>query len=215
MSLLELLSNSTEGRAAASRIYGVVIGIVTNNQDEDNLGRVKVRFPWLASDDESHWARIANLMGGSERGSFFLPEVDDEVLVAFEHGIVSRPYILGGLWNGVDLPPETNEDGKNNLRLIKSRSGHVVLLDDTDGEEKIEVVDKTGNNKITIDVKTNTISITTDKDIELKASKGKIVLDAKEIEINSSTSTKLEAGSTMDVKSSATMDIKGATVNIN
>ena len=95
---------------ASGRIYGVVVGIVTANQgDPDGLGRVKVRFPWLASDAESAWARIATLMAGNKRGSFFLPEVEDEVLVAFEHGDLRYPYILGALWNGKDKPPDTNK----------------------------------------------------------------------------------------------------------
>ncbi len=72
-------------------------------------------------------------MAGAGRGLYILPEVDDEVLVAFEHGNPSTPYVLGGLWNGKDKPPEANSDGKNNMRVLKSRSGHVIRLDDTAG----------------------------------------------------------------------------------
>ena len=134
MSLLDVLLDMSE-KAADPRLFGLVVGVVTNNQDPDGLGRVKVRFPWLSDDEESHWARIAVPMGGKERGTYFLPEVDDEVLVAFEHGSPSFPYVLGALWNGKDVPPTTNDDGKNNLRLIKSRSGHVIKLNDEDGKE--------------------------------------------------------------------------------
>ena len=70
----------------ADRFHGVVVGVVTNNQDPDGMHRVKVRFPWLSGEDESHWARVAAAMAGNDRGAYFLPEVDDEVLVAFEHG---------------------------------------------------------------------------------------------------------------------------------
>src|SRR2546426_9457473 len=86
--------------AREKKLYGVVAGIVTNNEDPDGLGRVKIRFPWLSEDNESWWARIAAPMAGKERGAYFLPEVDDEVLVAFEHGDVNFPYVLGALWNG-------------------------------------------------------------------------------------------------------------------
>ena len=195
---------------------GVVIGIVTNIQDPDKLARVRVKFPWLSEDDESEWARVATLMAGKERGSLFLPEVDDEVLVAFEHGDMRRPFVIGALWNGVDLPPpEFAQDGKNNLRLIKSRSGHVIKLDDTEGSEKIEIVDKTGKNRIVIDSKDNTITITTDKDLVLSAPQGSLSLSAQKITLKSSDSLKIEAGSTMSVQSSSTLDIKGATINLN
>src|SRR5215472_353851 len=120
-SLFDLLSPA--GQHESDRIYGVVVGIVTNNQDPDGMGRVKVKFPWLSDQDESWWARIATVMAGSSRGSYFLPEVNDEVMVAFEHGDVRFPYVLGALWNGKDSPPTTNSDGKNSIRLIKSRSG--------------------------------------------------------------------------------------------
>lgn len=200
------------------KIYGVVIGIVTNNQDPDGLGRVKVCFPWLSDEDESWWARIATLMAGNERGAYFLPEVGDEVLVAFEHGNIRFPYVLGALWNGQDAPPESeplNGDGKVVKRVIKSRSGHVIRLDDTDGEEKIEIIDKSEKNSIVFDTAANTISITTDKDITLSATQGTIKLDAQNIEISSSADAKIKAGAGMDVEASATMNIKGATVNIN
>ncbi|MDQ3855312.1 MAG: phage baseplate assembly protein V, partial [Chloroflexota bacterium] len=127
----------------------MVVGLVTNNQDPDGLGRVKVKFPWLSDEDESSWARIVTPMAGNDRGLYFLPEVDDEVLVAFEHGDVRFPYVLGALWNGKDKPPESNDDGRNDQRTIKSRSGHIIRLDDGD-EAKLEILDKTGNNSIVI-----------------------------------------------------------------
>src|SRR5215475_3124836 len=132
------------------RFYGVVVGVVTNNQDPENLHRVKVRFPWLDLDHESHWARVVATMAGNGRGAYFLPEVDDEVLVAFEHGSLEHPYVLGSLWNGKDKPHENNSDGKNDNRTIKSRSGHVFRLRDSDNDARIEIIDKTGSNKIVI-----------------------------------------------------------------
>ena len=89
-------------QARNDRFYGVVVGIVTNNQDPENMHRVKVRFPWLSNDVESNWARVAAPMAGKGRGAYFLPEVDDEVLVAFEHGQVDHPFVVGCLWNGKD-----------------------------------------------------------------------------------------------------------------
>jgi len=205
-----------EQETLVGKVIGVAIGIVTNNKDPDDLGRVRVKFPWFSEEDESQWARVATLMGGKDRGTLFLPEVDDEVLVAFEQGDMQRPYIIGALWNGVDTPPkEFANDGKNNLRLIKSRSGHLIKLDDTEGSEKIEVIDKDGKNSIVIDTKENTITITADKDIVLKAPQGKISLSSKEIEVTSTAATKVEAGSEMTLQASAAMTVKGATVDIN
>lgn len=200
---------------------GVAAGIVTNNQDPDGLGRVKIRFPWLSDDNETDWVRIATLMAGGERGSFFIPEVGDEVLVAFEHGDINYPYVIGALWNGVAKPPESNSDGRNNIRKIKSRSGHEIIfnddntamqekieihtnaghkivLDDSAGQEKIEIVDKTGSNKITIDSVQNSINV--ESAIQLK-------IKSQMIEI--------EAGGMMTLKAGATLTIQGALVKIN
>lgn len=199
-----------------NRIYGVVVGQVTNNKDDpQHLGRVKLTFPWWSDSEESNWARIANFMAGSERGAFFLPEVGDEVLVAFEHGNINRPYVIGALWNGEAKPPADNADGKNNLRFIKSRSGHLIRLDDTKNAEKIEIIDKTGNNSITIDSKENTITIESAKDVIIQAPQGKISLSAQNIEITSTADTKLEAQTTLDIKASANLTVKGQMVNIN
>ncbi len=202
-------------RDHTARITGVVVGVVTNNQDPDGLGRVKVKFPWLSDTDESYWARIVSPMAGNERGLYCLPEVDDEVLVVFEHGDVRFPYVLGALWNGKDKPPADNSDGKNNVRLLKSRSGHVVRLSDEDGKEKIEIIDKSKKNSIVFDTANNTITITADKDIILSAPQGTIKLDGQKIEAKSSADAKVEAGAGLDVKASGTLNIKGATVNIN
>lgn len=214
MSLYELLTSGSD-RAASHHIYGVVIGLVTNNKDPDKLGRVKVKFPWLSDQDESQWARVASPMAGKERGIYCLPEVDDEVLVVFEHGDPRFPYIIGALWNGKDKPPENNEDGKNNIRLIKSRSGHIIRLNDEDGKEMIEIIDKSGNNKLTFDTAKNTITLTSDKDITLSASKGTIKLDAQNIEIKSSSNTKIEANAGVDIKANGVMNIKGQLINLN
>lgn len=219
MNLLELLNGHADTHAGAGKIYGVVVGIVTNNQDPEKLGRVKVKFPWLTDLDESHWARLATLMAGKDRGSFYLPEVDDEVLLVFEHGDVRFPYIIGMLWNGKDTPHYDNSDGKNDLRAITSRSGHefvfndndqagkvvihtkknhVITLDDSAGGEKISVVDKTGSNSVVIDSNQNSIAI---------KSGLKLTIESTMIEIKASGMMKIEAG--------AILEIKGALVKIN
>jgi len=218
MSILDALRTEDQ---SVGKIVGVVAGIVSNNQDPDGLARVKIKFPWLSDDNETDWVRIATLMAGAERGSFFLPEVGDEVLVAFEHGDINHPYVIGCLWNGVDAPPETNSDGKNNIRKIRSRSGHEIIfndddttrqekieihtnaghkivLDDAAGQEKIEIIDKTGSNKMTIDSVQNAINIESALQLKIKA---QIV--------------EIEAGGMMTIKAGATLTIQGALVKIN
>jgi len=197
------------------RVYGVVVGIVTNNQDPENMHRVKVRFPWLSQDVESNWTRVAASMAGNGRGVYFLPEVDDEVLVAFEHGRVDHPYVLGCLWNGRDTPPENNNDGENNHRTIKSRSGHVVRLNDAAGKETIEIIDKSGNNKIVVNTADNSIIIEARADITIKSATGKLTMEANGIELKSQAGIKAQAAQSMDLKANAQITVKGATINLN
>lgn len=125
--------------------YGVAVAKVTNNVDDMSQGRVKVSRPWLSDTDESDWVRCTTPMAGKQIGMYFLPEVGDEVLVAFEHGDLSNPVVIGSLWNPRVLPPATNSDRQDNIRLIKTKSGHTITLDDTKGSEKIVIQDKGGS----------------------------------------------------------------------
>lgn len=114
----------------------LLVGIVTDNQDPDGLGRVRVKCPTLTEDHESNWARMLGAGAGKSRGFDCLPEIDDEVLVGFEHGDIHRPYILGGVWNGKDAPPEAVDDsvkgGKVRLRTFKTRTGHTLQFVEED-----------------------------------------------------------------------------------
>jgi uncharacterized protein involved in type VI secretion and phage assembly len=151
MKVADLLAAEMATDANGGRMYGVVIGVVSNTDDPDSLARVKVSYPWLGDDAESPWARVVTPMAGGDRGIVCRPEVGDEVLVAFEHGDMRFPYVIGAVWNGVDGPPQhRGADGDNNIRMIRSRSGHEILLDDTDGSEKITIVDSSESHKIEI-----------------------------------------------------------------
>jgi len=202
-------------RSGAGRIDGVPVGLVIDNADPQGLGRVRLKFPALSDDEIGHWARVVVLMAGADRGTFFLPEVGDEVLVAFEQGDIARPYVLGGLWNGKDKPPDPNADGKNNLRLVKSRSGHLIRLDDSDGAEKIEIVDKSGNNSIAFDTASNTIVITSAADVTIDARQGTFTVNAQAIELATSAGIEVKAQGTLALEASGTSTLKGATVSIN
>lgn len=211
----QLLRSLLAPSDADGRLHGLTVGIVTNNSDPDGMYRVKVRFPWLSPDDESHWARVATPMAGKGRGAYFLPEVDDEVLVGFEHGSVEHPFVLGSLWSGKDEPPEHNDGNTNDNRGFKSRSGHVIRLGDRAGGETIEIIDKTGSNRIVISSTDNKISIEAQGDIAITSSTGKLTMRAVGVEIQSQTDVKITATTTVDVTASAQVSITGAIVKLN
>lgn len=135
------------------RWYGVAPAQVTDIKDPDGQGRVRVKLPWspdTGSPGYEAWARIATLFAGNKRGSWFIPDVDDEVLVAFEHGDPRRPYVLGGLWNGSDKPDESMDGGgRNYKKAIRSRNGVKITLDDQDGQESLKL-ETPGGQKITL-----------------------------------------------------------------
>jgi len=200
---------------------GVAVGVVTSTADPQKLARVKVRFPALSDTVESTWASVVTPMAGAQRGVYLIPEVGDAVLVAFELGDVNRPFVLGGFWAGPQKPPEPG-DPANNQRVIRSRSGHVVRLDDTDGAERIQIVDKSGQNSITIETTGNKITVkgagpvtvTTDGDLELTA-QGAVKVSGRQVEISARQQLALSGQAAAELKSSGALKIQGSTVDIN
>lgn len=165
---------------------GLVIGIVTDNQDPKGWGRVKVKYPWLSGDHASDWARLVAVGAGADRGLEFLPEIEDEVVVGFEMGDIHHPYVLGGLWNGKDLPPKKNQQvvsgGKVRQRIIRSRTGHRIVFDDSDGSGSVTIADKNGNT-ITIDSASNAMNIDVKGNLSIKAV-GQITIKGAMINLN-------------------------------
>lgn len=212
-SLLDMLQ--APPGAAGSRVPGVVTAVVTNNQDPEKLGRVKVRFPWLADQQESGWAPVAAPMAGKGYGTWLLPQVEDEVLVAFDRGDPRFPYVVGALWSKPAPPPDAGGGPRADVQVIRSRSGHVVRLDDRKDQEKIEITDKGGKNSIVISTKDNAITLTCDGDLTLESKNGKLVLKgAKGVEATSKDAMKLEA-KTVDVKAIGNVTVKGKEIHLN
>jgi uncharacterized protein involved in type VI secretion and phage assembly len=189
------------GEQRATKWGGVFPAVVTNNNSaDDDWGNVKVKFPWMpegsSGELESGWARISTIGAGPERGIYWMPEIDDEVLVAFEHGDFNRPYIIGSLWNGTDAPPtpigEAVANSKTEVRILKTRAGNLIRLTDTDGSEMIEIIDAKEKTSLTINAASGSeeFNVTT---------AGKVILEA-----------------TGDIELTATGDLtlKGANVNI-
>ena len=198
------------------RFYGVAIGVVTNLKDPKAWGRVKLKLPWLAEDVETDWARVAMPMAGPGFGTWFMPEVNTEVLVAFEHGSLEHPYVIGSLWNGKASSPPHDRSGKNDVRSITSRSGHRIRLVDTKGEESIEIVDRSGKNSIVVDTVQNSVTISAEGDIAIRSTKGKVTLHGKAgVEVGTDAALTLQGKAKAELTSSGQLVVKGAIVNIN
>jgi uncharacterized protein involved in type VI secretion and phage assembly len=216
MSVLEALG--AEQQEGGGTLEGVGVGIVTNNKDPEGLGRVKVRFPWRENSRESHWARVVAVGAGKDRGFYWVPEVDDEVLVVCDKKNIEHVFVIGSLWNGKDkLAGVDNSDGENNTRLIRTRSGHEIRVFDKKGQGKvqiksekghsvtiddqkatIEIADSGGSNKITIDVNQNGITI---------QSKASLTLKSQNVTI--------EAGASLNLKASGVVKVQGSPIMLN
>lgn len=179
-----------------SRVTGVVIGIVESLDDPEGMGRVRLTLPTVGNSTPSNWARIAAPMAGPERGIQFMPEVGDEVLVAFEQGEIRAPYVIGYLWNGQDAPPRQEPV----QRTIQTVSGHVLEFDDTDGEEKISLLFKGDKPSIILDEKTATVETAGGHSIKIDDDAGKLTLSA--------------SGSTIELSASG-VKISGALIELN
>lgn len=196
----------------------LAVAVVTDNQDPENLGRVKVKYPWLSSDHASGWARVVSVGAGVERGFMVLPEVNDEVLVAFEMGDINQPYVIGGLWNGKDKPPRQSsvavKGGKVVQRVLRSRVGHEILIDDDESKGGITIKDKNGN-QIVLTIDQDKLTITSKGDMTFDT-KGNLTLKtAKKLVIEAAQAGEIKAmGLKLDGKTSAT-EVKGMSVKVD
>ncbi len=224
----ELLSGD-KGRGRGG--VGPVIGVVTNNDDPDNQGRVKVKIPSLKNDEESAWARLVAPGAGKQRGLQWQPEVDDEVLVLFEHGNIQKPLIIGGLWSEANEPPTSSgeclSNGEVNIRQIVTRTGTKIVLDDENNSVTIANPDEAymlklseNDSKIEIVsdgeviVKANDSATVEAQDVTVEAS-GKAILKGNQVEIQASSSATVKASGNMNLEASGMMTIKGATIKLN
>lgn len=229
MSIIDNIIRNQEGES--NKIYGVVTGIVTNIKDPENKGRVKVKLlSKVNKDNETDYMRVAVPMAGKDMGMFFMPEVGDEVLVVFNNGDINRPYIIGRLWNDKAKAPAQIKDGKNNIRKIKTKSGHEIIFNDekdkeeiniktskslqlslSDKENKIEIKDKSNKNIINVDVENESIKLKCSKKIVIEVNGNKIELDGSsgKIKIESSNSISIKSQQ-IDIDASAGINIKSS-----
>jgi phage protein D len=232
-SLMGLVAGAAAGAAAASTSGGsasapassggVVIAIVTDNNDPEAQGRVKLRFPALSGDYESSWARVAAPGNGPSRGMVWIPEVDDEVLVAFENGDRQRPFVLGGLWNGSDAPPPIEVDnGKLNGRHLVSRDGNQVFMWDKPSKSTLGMSTKGSEVVLTLNRLDKELKGTSDDKIILKATgdiqieaTGKVKISGEGgVEITSSAQAKLTGTAGVEVGTSGVAKVSGSQVQL-
>lgn len=213
MSLLDTLDFEALQGDGDGRVFGVARGLVTDNRDPDGLGRVRVQLTWQ-DQGSGYWARTAAPMAGADYGAWFLPEIGDEVLVGAEQGDPALLYVLGMLWNGKAKPPATNDDGKNALRLIKSRGGHRLLFDDTDGAAILELKLADGK-RVTLDKDGVAVDDAAGNTIRIRSKAGEIEITSKAKLTLQSAQVAIQADSMLEIKSSGTVTIKGALVQIN
>lgn len=219
-----LVENDQESNR--QRVYGVTLAEVTDLDDPKGIGRVKVKFPWLSQEVDSAWARIATAWAGGSRGTYLLPEVGDEVVVAFRHGDIKHPYILGFLWSETDRPPDPSP--RADRRELRSKSGHRVIFDDLDGNQaltlqsqgghKLVLNDSASSTQIAITDSSGELSIVIDTQsgkISISGGVGQVEVSALQMSLSATTTIDVHAQGVLNLKGDASVVISGAMVKIN
>ena len=236
-SLLGLASlGASNGHASAggAPINGVVIAQVTDNNDPNNQARVKLKFPWLDDNYESDWARVTQLGAGPNSGALFMPEVNDEVLVAFEFGDIRRPFVVGSLYNGQDTPnlgSSLFNNGAVMRRGLISRKGHQFIFFDDPNKAGVAIISSDGNLKISLNETNSEIHISSQGKVHLECqqdmtleSQGNLKLSAQQgitleaqttLDLKGGSGATLDGGPQLEVKASGQLKVSGAMVDVN
>lgn len=185
------------------RLYGTYPALVVGVDDSRDRGRVEVELPWVGEEEgrtATAWARLATMMAGDGRGTYFVPDVGDEVLINFMAGDPSHPVVIGALWNGEDDPPESMDAaGSNDVRSITSRSDHRVRFVDEGASGRLEV-ESGGGHELVLDDGDGTIT--------LRHANGAT------IEIDASGTVSVEALSRVEIDAPAGVDVTSAKLEV-
>jgi phage protein D/phage baseplate assembly protein gpV len=197
------LAGGLNGASASRSVPGVVVGQVSDVNDPDSLGRVKLTFPWLSDTYVSDWTRTCQDGAGSARGAVVLPEVNDEVLVAFDQGDVRRPYVVGGLHNGVDKAPTgaslvDASTGAVRRRGFVSKKGHSVVFFDDDSKQGVALMTGDQGLRLSLNQSTTTVRVTS----------------SGSVEISGSTDVKISAGTDLTLEAKSSLTLSGAKVSV-
>jgi uncharacterized protein involved in type VI secretion and phage assembly len=183
------VSSTPRANSADQRYYGVVPAVVVDDRDPDKLGRVRVEFPWFDPDTTCDWARVATPYGGDDFGAVLTPETGSEVLVGFEFGDMHYPYILGCLYGATDKPP-TSRTSSDDRKLLRTKHGHELVLDDSGSNLRIEIRTKDGHSVLLDDSNTK-ISITHSQGPSISISASEIEISADTIKLTASQTVKI------------------------
>lgn len=214
MSLVDTAGPRETAVEAGGYAKGVAYGVVRDNQDPSGLGRVRVSYPWHTQTDQSYWARIAVPMAGKDRGFYALPEVGDEVALVFERGDLRFPCVIGAVWNGKNAPPASNSDGKNNVRVFKSRAGHVLQFDDSDDSPSV-TVSLSDQKKLVIDNDGIRLDDNNGNTLKISTQDGGVSIVAQGTLSLQGNSVSIVSQGTLAISADATLSVTGTTVNIN
>lgn len=201
--------NSSFDRSGAGETIGLAIGIVTDNVDPEGLARVRVRVPSLWGDGRESWARLAAPAAGKGRGVCFLPEVGDEVLVGAEGGDPGRLYVLGALWNGRAQPPVTNADRRNDVSLIRTRSGHELVFDDDEAAPRVELALNDGK-RLVLDGDGVRIDDGRGNAVSIRSGGAEIAIESTGSLRIRAPAVSIEAGDSLSISCGGTLSVNGA-----
>ncbi len=234
----DLAAGEARGEAAAGvqpvappkrePVIGLHVARVVDLKDPEKLGRIKISYPWLDA-EQTAWVRMAVPHAGKDRGWYSLPEIDDEVLVGFEHGNTDHPIVLGCLYNKDNAPMQEAISPDNDVKMFMTRSGNKIVLNDKSGAEQIVISQKDGKNSIVLDLSGPSIAITTDGDVSVKGKKNVTIEADQGITLKATSDVKIEGanvtikananltleGTNADVKGNAMVSVKGGVINLN
>lgn len=204
--------------AGGQRIYGVVMAIVTDNNDPNAWGRVKLRFPWLDDDVETDWARVVAFGAGPASGAVFVPEVNDEVLVAFEHGDPRFPYVLGGLYNGVDKPKlgvGLIDGGHVKRRGIVSRKGHLLVFFDDDKKTGAVLLSSDGQLAVSLNQTNHEVHIRSGGTLHIECGGTLTIETGGDLEVKAGGQLSLKGSRGVKIQSDSVVDVDGRSITLN
>jgi uncharacterized protein involved in type VI secretion and phage assembly len=185
--------------------FGLYAGVVVDNADPEEKGRVLVQLPWIDPGFETLWAPVSQIYAGSGYGAYWIPEISDQVLVAFMRGELRKPVVVGSLYSR-DRTPFAARSGGSDPKLFRTAAGHMLLMEDGSGA-KIQLIDKTANNEITIDSESNTITV--------KANAEVVVESSNSVTVTASGNLSIKAGGSISIEAGGSLSVKGATISLN
>lgn len=181
---------------ALETYYGLYAGIVEDDKDPEDRGRVRIKLEWISNDFTTEWANVAQIYAGDGYGAYWIPEVEDQVIVAFMRGQLSQPIVLGSIYSQLAIP-KLVRGNNSDPKYFRTKAGHMLLMEDGSGR-KIELIDATRDNSVIIDSEANSITVKSGGDVTVEAA-GSLTLKGKEVTI----------------KASGTVTVSGSTINLN